>query len=62
MNVAIVTYVHPQNGLSLFVVPETPQERAVLQGLWKHGTLAKCNGVADGTGEGFAVHWEYVQS
>ena len=58
MKVELVTYLAKSNGLSLFVVPETEAERVLLQGLWKHGTLAKCNGIADDSGEGFAVHWE----
>jgi len=45
MNVTLVTYLAKQNGLSLFVVPETQVERVLLQGLWKHGTLEKCNGI-----------------
>lgn len=57
MRAEIVTYKHRENGISLFVVPETEAERDLLDGLWRHGKLATCNGVADGTGKGFAVQW-----
>ncbi len=58
MKVELVTYEHRTNGLALFVIPETDEERVVLQGLWKHGELRMCNGVADGTEQGFGVHWQ----
>lgn len=58
MKTSIVTYEHRINGLSLFVVPETDEEREVLKGLWRHGKLEKCNGVADGSGQGFCIHWK----
>ena len=41
--------------VSIFLVPETDVERVLLRALWKHGRLEVCNGVADGTGEGFQV-------
>ena len=41
--------------LTLFVVPETDEERVLLRSLWRFGTLKMCNGVADGTGLGFAI-------
>lgn len=59
MKAKLVTYEHAENGVSLFVVPETDEERELLRGLWKHGTLTKCNGVADQSGEGFAVTWKF---
>lgn len=63
MKTKLTTAEHSVNGLSLFVVPETAEERALLRGLWKHGKLEKCNGIADNTGEGFAISWnQEVQS
>lgn len=44
--------------LSLFLVPETDVERALLRCLWKHGKLEICNGVVDGTGQGFQITTE----
>jgi len=41
--------------LSLFVVPETDNERQLLRALWKHGRLEMCNGCADNSGQGFCV-------
>lgn len=57
MKTSVVTYEHRTNGLALFVVPETDQERELLKGLWKHGELKTCNGVADGSTQGFCVSW-----
>lgn len=39
MKAKLITYEHSENGISLFVVPETEAERILLQGLWKHGQL-----------------------
>lgn len=59
MKTKLITYNHSENGVSLFVVPETDEERELLRGLWRHGTLAIRNGVADQSGEGFAVTWKF---
>jgi hypothetical protein len=61
MKCKIVTYAHAENGVSLFAVPETEAERELLKGLWKHGELKVCNGVADGSGQGFCVAWKMKQ-
>ena len=61
MKCEIITYEHADNGLALFVVPETDAERAILQGLWKRGELALCNGVADRSPQGFAVKWKMAK-
>jgi len=47
MRCELIIYSHSENGLSLFVVPETDTERQLLRGLWTHGELKTCNGVAD---------------
>ena len=57
MKVQLITYEHSSNGLALFVVPETDAERALLRGLWRHGEMVTCNGVADGSEQGFAIMW-----
>jgi len=57
MKCEVITYEHASNGISLFVVPETDCEKALLRGFWTHGELLKCNGVADGSGLGFAITW-----
>ena len=54
MKVKAITYEHEAR-ISLFLVPETDVERALLQSMWKHGTLELCNGVADGTSLGFGI-------
>lgn len=59
MQAKLITYSHAENGISLFITPETDAERALLQGLWKHGQLKTCNGVADGSGQGFCVQWTF---
>ena len=41
--------------ISLYLVPETDEERVLLRVLWKHGHMEICNGCADRTGEGFAI-------
>ena len=58
MKCELIIFDHAANGLSLFVVPETDAERVVLRGLWKHGELMRCNGIADDSGEGFCVAWK----
>jgi hypothetical protein len=58
MRCEVVVYEHRDNGLSLFVVPETDAERALLDGLWKHGELNTCNGVADRSSKGYCVAWK----
>lgn len=58
MKCDLVTFEHSENGLSLFVIPETDTERKLLQGLWKHGKLEKCNGIADNSGQGFCIAWK----
>lgn len=59
MQAKLITYGHANNGLSLFVVPETDAERVLLRGLWEHGTLETCNGVADHSDQGFCVQWRF---
>ena len=54
MQVRAMTYVY-EPYISLYLVPETDVERALLRSLWKHGRMEECNGCADNTGEGFAI-------
>lgn len=54
MRVEPVTYQH-ESRISLYLVPETDVERALLRMLWVHGRLERTNGVADGSGQGFAI-------
>lgn len=54
MKLKMITFQHEAR-LSLYVVPETDEERQVLRMLWKFGQLESTNGVADGSGQGFAV-------
>ncbi len=61
MQCEVAIYEHPENGISLFIVPETDAERQLLFGLWKHGTLKMCNGVADGSGQGFCIDWKMIE-
>lgn len=42
-------------GVSLFLIPETDVERELLRALWAHGRLSTCNGVADGSEQGFQI-------
>lgn len=58
MEVKLIAYEHSVNGLSLFVIPKTDVERDLLKGLWKHGRLETCNGVADGSQQGFCIAWK----
>lgn len=58
MRCEIITYTHAENGISVFVVPETDAERELLKGLWTHGEMRMCNGIADGTSTGFCVAWK----
>lgn len=58
MKLKLITFEHAENGVSLFVVPETDEERQLLRGLWKHGELQTCNGVADRSEQGFAIAWK----
>ena len=58
MQVKLITYEHAANGVSLFVVPETDAERELLRGIWKHGQLSTCNGVADDSSQGFKIGWK----
>ena len=57
MKTKLISYAHPDNGLSLFIVPETDEERSLLEALWRHGNLKTCNGVADRSSLGFCVAW-----
>lgn len=59
MKAKLITYEHSENGISLFVVPETEAERILLQGIWKHGQLRTCNGIADSSSQGFCVSWHF---
>jgi len=58
MQAKLVTYEHSGNGMSLFIIPETECERALLQALWKHGEMKTCNGVADRSAQGFCIAWK----
>lgn len=58
MKAELVTFEHQENGVSLFVVPETDAERELLRGLWRHGRMEICNGVADQSSLGFCVAWK----
>ncbi len=58
MKTKLITYEHAVNGISLFVIPETEAERELLRGLWKHGEMKACNGVADNSEQGFAISWK----
>lgn len=62
MKIKIITYEHAENGLSLFVTPETDEERQLLRGLWKHGKLETCNGVADRSEQGFCIAWKQKEA
>ena len=54
MKVKAVTYQF-EGRVSLYLVPETEVERSLLQSIWRFGKLELTNGVADRTGEGFAI-------
>jgi len=54
MRVEAIGYEH-EGGVTLYLVPETDVERVLLRSLWKHGELAVTNGVADRSGQGFAI-------
>ena len=54
MQVKAMTYVY-EPYVSLYLVPETDVERALLRSLWAHGRMQVCNGCADNTGEGFQI-------
>ena len=41
--------------VSLYLVPETDQERVLLRQIWKHGRMEISNGCADRSGEGFCL-------
>lgn len=59
MKVALSSFVHSENGLALYVVPETDAERVLLRAMWQHGRLEKCNSpLDDKSGEGFSIHWK----
>lgn len=59
MQAKLITYEHSANGVALFVTPETAAERALLRGIWQHGEMKTCNGIADNSGQGFCVHWYF---
>ena len=59
MKAKVIIYDHGENGISLFITPETDAERELLRGLWQHGEMKVCNGVADRTGQGFCVRWDF---
>jgi len=61
MKTKLITYEHSENGILLFVVPETDEERQLLAGLWRHGKLELLNGMADRSGQGYAVAWKLEQ-
>jgi hypothetical protein len=42
-------------GVTLYLVPETDVERVLLRDLWSHGRLELTNGVADRSGQGYAI-------
>ena len=54
MEVKAINYEHDAR-LSIFLVPTTDVERTLLQTLWKHGELMVCNGIADKSGQGYAI-------
>ena len=57
MKVKLTSYAHSVNGLALFVIPETDEERVLLKAMWKHGKMETCNGIADNSEQGFCVQW-----
>lgn len=57
MQAKLVTYEHSENGISVFVMPETEAERVLLKGLWKHGKMQSRNGIADNNWQVFSVDW-----
>lgn len=57
MKVDLTHYDHRSNGVSLFLIPETPIERKLLEALFKHGRLMTCNGIMDNSTCGFAIQW-----
>ena len=59
MKVELATFAHSNNGLSLYVQPETEAERQLLRGIWKHGKLEVVNSHGDDkSGIGFAITWK----
>ncbi len=61
MKAKLVHYQHKDNGLALYIVPESEIERAVLRAFWEHGKLETTNGIADNSEQGFAVRWRCEQ-
>ena len=41
--------------VTLYLVPETDEERVLLRQIWEHGELRVTNGCADNTGQGYAI-------
>ena len=57
MKCELINFEHRQNGMALYILPETDVERKLLEGLWKHGALETSNGIADRSPQGFCVQW-----
>jgi hypothetical protein len=41
--------------VTIYLVPETDEERVLLRQIWKHGRMELSNGCADRTGQGYAI-------
>lgn len=59
MKAKLVTFEHSVNGMAVYVIPETDAEREFLRGLWRHGHMDITNGIADNSGIGFAIQWDW---
>jgi len=55
MKVQIVNYVHPDNGISLQLMPETELEIALLKSFWTHGTLGTGHPCSAPGGTGYYI-------
>lgn len=62
MKIEVFHGAHSENGISLYLVPETPIERSILSAFWRHGKLERTNGIADRSPEGFAISWKPIES
>ena len=59
MKAKLITFNHSVNGMAVYVIPETDAERELLYGLWRHGYMTTGNGIADNSGIGFAIQWDW---
>jgi hypothetical protein len=61
MKVKVVNYKHPENGISIQMIPETEFECGILKGMWLHAELNTGHPCGEMGDTGYYISWKPVK-